>query len=58
MARKKESEDRNEHKKEKEHWGSMVGKKPSNTVRIVVNILNGLRPCHFGNKKLEYLKKV
>ena len=58
VARKKESENRNRHKKEKGHWGSMIGEIPSNTMRIVGNNLNGLRPCHLSNKKLEYLKRV
>ena len=58
VARKKESEDRNRHKKEKEHWGSMIGEKPSNTMRILGHNLDGLRPCHLSNKKLESLKRV
>ena len=38
------------------HWGSVVGEKSANILRIVGNNLNGLRPCNFGNKELEPLK--
>ena len=39
-----------------DHCGSVIGDKSVITVRIVRNNLNGLRPWHFGNKKLESLK--